>query len=459
MFTRVLIAIDDATSRAETARNLACWGYEAVAAADGMEAWKLLQESNAPQIALLDADLEGLDAFELCRRVRDLSGDDSFVLVLASPRAKSQGLEALEAGADGVVEKPIHARELRMRLTAGLRGRRRAASESPRSLIPLAREPSDDALVGRIVARKYRLERVIGRGGMGTVWEATHVSLGMRVAIKFIKGDYARQAIARARFELEAKTAAKLRTKYAVKVFDCGVTSGGVPYLVMEYLEGPSLLQHVLDHGPMTFEETVRLVAQAAHALGEAHSLGIIHRDVKPDNILIVTDPDAVGPSAPMVAKLIDFGVAKTLPTSELRGASEPAMPTGTGVVVGTPNFMAPEQLRGVTPPNVAADLWALATCAFTAITGRIPFEGSTLSEVLYKVCQSASPVPSASNEGVPAGVRCLGSRALARRIPRSAFAPRVSSRPRSRAPIRTMRTPASTSRRPSRPSSRRRRG
>jgi serine/threonine protein kinase len=404
MLKRVLIAMDDAAAREETKRSLSCWGYEAITAADGLEAWKVLQGENAPRIALLDADLAGLDAFELCRRARDLSGDDTFLLVLAAPNEKSEHLEALEAGADGVVDKPVHPRELRMRLAAGMRGRRVAVSDSPASNALASRDPSDETLAGRIVARKYQLERIVGRGGMGTVWQGKHLSLGMRVAIKFIKGDYARHSVARARFELEARAAASLRTKYAVKVFDCGVTTGGVPYLVMEYLEGQSLLHHVLENGPLSFEETVTLVTQAAQALGEAHSLGIIHRDVKPDNVLLVKDPDGVGPNCPLVAKLIDFGVVKMLPQSEADSDddSPPAMPTGMGVVVGTPNFMAPEQLRGGVQPDAAADLWALAACAFTAITGRIPFEGSTLSEVLYRVCESQPPVPSARNSDVP---------------------------------------------------------
>jgi serine/threonine-protein kinase len=405
MLKRVLLAINDADCREETRRSLTSWGYEVVTAGTGMEAWKVMQGPNAPRIALLDADLVGLSAFELCRRARDLRGDNGFLLILSASKESGRNydaIEALEAGADGVVEKPIHPRELRMRLAAGLRGRRLVTSDAPMSVAPpLSIRPTDEALAGRIVARKYRLERIIGKGGMGTVWQATHLSLGLRVAIKFIKGDFARQSVAKARFELEAKAAASLRTNYAVKVFDCGITTGGVPYLVMEHLEGSSLLQHVETHGPLSFAETVTLVAQAAQALGEAHSRGIIHRDVKPDNILLCKDPDRSA-HAPLVAKLIDFGVAKVLPGNERESVGPSAMATGMGVVVGTPNFMAPEQLLGGGQPDIAADLWALAACAFTAITGRIPFEGSTISEVVYKVCQSRPPVPSSLDRGVP---------------------------------------------------------
>jgi serine/threonine protein kinase len=399
---RVLVAISDATSRADVVRDLTEWGYEPVSAGTGREAWKILRGPSAPRIALLDTELTELDGFELCRRARDLRGDDGFLLMIAPNGDRAANLESLEAGADGVVDSPIHPRELRMRLSAGLRGRRLVTSEAPAPAALLTtRDPSDEAAAGAVVARKYQLGRIIGRGGMGTVWRGTHLSLRMPVAIKFIKGAQAQNPIAKARFELEAKATARLRTKYAVKVFDCGTTAAGVPYLVMEYLEGPSLLKYVHDLGPLSFARTVTLVAQAAQALGEAHAHGIIHRDVKPDNVLLVSDPDS-GAAAPLVAKLIDFGVAKVLAESNGDESDEHAMmPTGAGLVVGTPNFMAPEQLRGVTPPNIAGDLWALAACAFTAITGRIPFEGSTLVEVIDRVCAQPPPVPSEKNPDV----------------------------------------------------------
>ena len=401
MQSRVLVVAQNLHDGEEVAFNLCAFGYEASVVATDTAAWSALQGPDAPRVVLLDAALGGIGSLELLRRLRDLRGDDPFVLVMTSPKSEIDHIDALEAGADGAVAWPLDLRDLRARLVAGLRGRRVALSDAPAPSSPLsARDPSDESLAGRVVARKYHIARLIGKGGMGTVWQGTHLSLGMRVAIKFIKGDYARQSVALARFELEAKAAARLRTKYAVKVFDYGVTSGGLSYLVMEYLEGSSLLERVQSKGPLSFADTVTLVAQAAHALEEAHGLGIIHRDVKPDNLLLVADPDAEKGAGGLVAKLIDFGVVKMLAR---QGSVPPAtMATAAGLVVGTPNFMPPEQLERANEPNIAADLWALATCAFTAITGRIPFEGGTMGEVLRAVCQSPVPVPSKVNGNVP---------------------------------------------------------
>ncbi|HEY2515526.1 MAG TPA: protein kinase, partial [Polyangiaceae bacterium] len=394
---RALIVDHDRASRENLAKNLGCWGYQVVVAADGDEAWEILEEAGAPKIVLVDSAVPGVSALELCRRVRDVRGDDGFVFILGRSEGSSE-LEAFEAGADGVIPKPVHLRALRMRLTAGLRGRRLAVSDAPKGHV--IEEPVDQPLSGRVLAGKYSVDRLIGRGGMGTVWQGTHVGLGVKVAIKFIKAEYARLPAARARFELEARAAARLRTKYAVKVFDCGVTDDGLPYMVMEFLEGLSLLEYVDQNGPLTFSETVTLVTQVAHALSQLHESGTIHRDVKPDNIVIVDDPDATQEKRRRIAKVIDFGVAKVLAQEE--GGGPLACGTQRGTFVGTPNYMSPEQLSGTSGPDIGADLWALAACAFTAMTGRIPFEGGTLGTVIRKVCAEPLPIPSQIRFGVP---------------------------------------------------------
>ncbi|HEX7604729.1 MAG TPA: serine/threonine-protein kinase, partial [Polyangiaceae bacterium] len=143
------------------------------------------------------------------------------------------------------------------------------------------------ALEGTLVAGKYRVLRLVGSGGMGTVWEGVHESLGTRVAVKFIKPQHAFATDARKRFEIEARAAAKLQSKHAVQVFDYGVLDTGIPYIVMEYLEGESLSDALIRRGSLPATEVAKLIGQAARALAKAHNSGIVHRDLKPDNIFL----------------------------------------------------------------------------------------------------------------------------------------------------------------------------
>jgi eukaryotic-like serine/threonine-protein kinase len=259
-------------------------------------------------------------------------------------------------------------------------------------------------LKGKVVGDKYRVDRLIGSGGMGTVWEGVHSALGQKVAIKFIKPAYASHADARKRFEIEARAAAKLKTKHAVQVYDFGLTDDGIPYIVMEYLEGRSLSELLMDEGPLPGREVGLIISQAARALAKAHAAGIVHRDLKPDNIFLAANAEDVGDLGYSV-KLVDFGIAKIVQEPVDQSASY-AMggPTQEGAVVGTPNFMSPEQLTVGGAPGPLTDIWSLGACAFTAMTARIPFEGDVLGDIVLKVCVSPLPVPSSYNPKAPSG-------------------------------------------------------
>jgi serine/threonine-protein kinase len=272
------------------------------------------------------------------------------------------------------------------------------------------------ALEGRIIADKYRVLQLIGTGGMGTVWEGVHNTLGTRVAIKFIKPQFAEQPEARARFEIEARAAAKLKTKHAVHVYDYGVMPEGLPYIVMEFLEGESLSDAIIERGPLKATEVGQIIGQAARALAKAHSAGIVHRDLKPDNIFLArTDEPIEG--LPYVVKLVDFGIAKMFEEMPQPGASPRPMggPTREGTVIGTPNFMAPEQLAVGGAPGPLTDLWSLGACTFAAMTGRLPFEGDVLGDIVLKVCAAPIPAPSKVNPNVPPGFDAWFARACSR--------------------------------------------
>src|SRR5215471_4575891 len=258
--------------------------------------------------------------------------------------------------------------------------------------------PLPDAdMVGTLVAGKYRVERLVGLGAMGSVWAARHVSLGHAVAIKFIHPELANSPTALRRFETEAKAAAKLKSRHVVQVYDHGITDRQ-PYIVMEYLEGRSLERVIREEGALPPDDVIALIGEACVALEVAHAAGVIHRDLKPDNIMLANDAE----SKPRgyIIKLVDFGIAKLLTDAEGSGAGT----TRAGVVVGTPFYMSPEALTSSAPVGPQSDVWSLGACAFAAMVGKTPFEGDAIGDVVLKVCAAPLPVPSTMRPDVPAG-------------------------------------------------------
>src|SRR5579859_5461013 len=249
--------------------------------------------------------------------------------------------------------------------------------------------------VSGLVAGKYEVMRLIGRGGMGSVWEGRHNSLGTRVAIKFIDPEYVESQEACARFVTEARAAATIQSKHAIQIFDHGVTDDGRPYIVMELLQGEPLDKRIDRLGRISLPETARILAQVCRALQRAHDAGIIHRDLKPENIFLVRSPD----DDEEIAKVLDFGIAKFKAPPDQQGVSSS---TKTGAVLGTPYYMAPEQARGLRSIDYRADLWSLGIIAYKCVTGVLPFEGESVGDLLVKICTAPPPVPSHVLHGLP---------------------------------------------------------
>lgn len=251
-------------------------------------------------------------------------------------------------------------------------------------------------LTGTVVAGKYRVEQLLGQGGMGSVWAGRHVTLGQLVAIKFVHPKLVGSAEARRRFDNEAKAAARIKSRHAVAVHDHGVSETGQPYIVMEHLEGESLEHAIRRRGKLPFAEVVQIVAQSARALSAAHDAHIVHRDLKPDNIFLAKDSD--GTKLGYSVKLVDFGIAKLVQDEAETGASA----TQAGMVLGTPHYMSPEALTATSPVSAASDIWSLGACAFAAACGRVPFEGDAIGDVVLKVCAAPLPVPSKLEPALP---------------------------------------------------------
>ncbi len=259
-----------------------------------------------------------------------------------------------------------------------------------------------------LVGGKYEILRLIGRGGMGSVWEGKHTSLGTRVAIKFIDPEYAESQEACARFVTEARAAATIQSKYAIQIFDHGVTEGGRPYIVMELLLGEPLDKRLERLGRLTLPETARIIGHVSRALQRAHDAGIIHRDLKPENIFLVRSPD----DDDEIAKVLDFGIAKIKAPPGEEGLSSS---TKTGAVLGTPYYMSPEQARGLRNIDHRSDLWSLGVIAHKCVTGLLPFEGVSVGDLLVKICTAPLPTPSVTVPGLPATFDAWFARALER--------------------------------------------
>jgi eukaryotic-like serine/threonine-protein kinase len=267
-------------------------------------------------------------------------------------------------------------------------------------------------LSGTVVAGKYRVERLLGKGGMGSVWAGRHVTLGQLVAIKFVHPKLAGSAEARRRFDNEAKAAARIKSRHAVSVYDHGVTEAGQPYIVMEYLEGEALERAIRNRGKLPFSEVVQIVAQSARALSAAHEAQVVHRDLKPDNIFLAKDSEAT--KLGYSVKLVDFGIAKVVQDEAETGASS----TQAGMVLGTPHYMSPEALTATAPVSAASDIWSLGACAFAAACGRVPFEGDAIGDVVLKVCASPLPVPSKVEPTLPKAFDDWFAKCCSRKIP-----------------------------------------
>ena len=252
---------------------------------------------------------------------------------------------------------------------------------------------------GAVIAGKFRLERLVGRGGMGSVWRGRHLRLDMPVAIKFMEATAAGAPDARLRFEREAKAAAQIRSPHVVQVLDHGVDEDA-PYIVMELLEGEDLGVRLRRVGRMSPEGFEPLLAQAVKGLRRAHEGGIVHRDLKPGNIFLARS------HGEEVVKLLDFGVAK------LRWGALGNV-TQTGMLLGSPSYMSPEQARGHQTVDHRSDLWALGVIIFRALTGVKPFVADSVAELIIKLCMEPPPVASQVMPGLPPALDAFFTRAF----------------------------------------------
>ncbi len=295
-------------------------------------------------------------------------------------------------------------------------------------------QPESDAITsgirpGCVVAGKYRVEKILGSGGMGIVVAARHLTLGENVALKLLRDESLASATGAARLMREARALARLKSAHVARIFDAGEHEG-TPFLVLELLEGKDLQRLTRESKDKPTAVLVDYIAQACEGVAEAHALGIIHRDLKPQNLFIVRERRGHG-----LVKVLDFGIARTT------DASDPML-TQTSELVGTPHYMAPEQLRGGAEIDARADVWALGACLYAVLAGRPPFQGTGLIEIGARILRDDPQALHHVRPDVPRGLSDVVAKCLAK-VPDERFSS-VEALAEALAPFRVTSSPAS---------------
>ncbi|HEV8244187.1 MAG TPA: serine/threonine-protein kinase [Polyangiaceae bacterium] len=278
----------------------------------------------------------------------------------------------------------------------------------PRDATPLEDAPEgEDPLIGQVLDNTYEITRVLGEGGMGRVYEARHARLHKkRFAMKLLHGDLTRQPDVVTRFQREAEASSAIGHPNVVDVYDVNVTAEGQPYIVAELLQGEQFGDYLDRVGRLPVADAVRIVRQICQALGAAHAQGIVHRDVKPENVFLTGN---IAQMSTAHVKVLDFGISK------VQGGDGENL-TKTGMVMGTPDYMAPEQAKG-DKVDARADIYAVGAILYRALTGHKPFEGLDPMATLTAVIVHEPKRPSAIERSIPLTLELVIQRAMAKRL------------------------------------------
>jgi eukaryotic-like serine/threonine-protein kinase len=270
---------------------------------------------------------------------------------------------------------------------------------------------ADDALLGTTLADKYRIEERLSDGGMGTVYRGTHILMDKTVAVKVLHPTLAADEKIVARFSREARAASRISHPHALSVTDFGESDNGIVFLVMEYLQGSTLKDVIRQDGPLPLSRAVEIMRQVSSALDAAHAQGVVHRDLKSDNIMLV-DLD----SHSDWAKVLDFGIAKI---QEPLG-QDPAL-TAPNLIIGTPQYMSPEQCSQSQDIDHRTDIYSLGVILFEMLSGHVPFSGESPTAIMMKHLQEAPPSILDERKDLPEAVNMVISKAMAK-VPSSRF-------------------------------------
>ena len=398
-----LLLVDDNEAGLDMlARRLRKKGFRILTVTSGAEALLLLT-AQPVDLVVLDLSMPEMDGIEVLQRLRRDQTYAALPVIMATAESDVREMEsAFEHGADDYVLKPVDLEALVARIRALLRRRQVRGADPAQSspmLMPVmlprpsqTTEPPSTASpvlprgyvgVGAVLGGCYRLDDIIGSGGFGAVYRAQHLERNVPVAVKVLHAHLVSSQPVLRRFQIEGLSAYRVKHKNAVAVLDSGTTDGGIPYLVMELLEGVTLDAELSRRGVLPFARCATIIAQVCDVLMKAHASGIIHRDIKPANIHLSAVRDENGGE---VVKVLDFGLAKLL---EGQGAYVSAGEN----LVGTPQFMAPERLVGK-PADGRADVYSVGAMLYLMLTGTLPFRRNTEESLISQAIKQINTPP-----------------------------------------------------------------
>jgi CheY-like chemotaxis protein len=394
-----LLVVDDGDeNRDMLSRRLGRRGYKVLAAEGGERALEIVDVESV-DLVLLDIMMPGMDGIEVLRRLRERWDQSELPVIMQTARSESQDMvDALDLGANDYVTKPLDFAVVLARVQSQLRARKQAAAAARKSAEPTA----GDLGPGAVIAGKYRLEELIGEGTFGAVYRGTHLELGVEVAVKVLQKSVTATQESVERFRREGVSAYRVRHPNAVAVSDFGVTEGGVAYLVMELLEGVSLADEVAERGALSPHRANQILQPICSVLAEAHAAGIVHRDIKAENVFLHRTPRGE------VVKVLDFGISKLAGDNLARGNL-----TADGFVLGTPAYMAPERLLDE-PYDGRSDVYSVGILLFFMLTGELPFvaESGDPVSLIMKQLRERLPTMRSLNPDVPESLERVVARA-----------------------------------------------
>jgi serine/threonine protein kinase/CheY-like chemotaxis protein len=397
----LLVVDDQEDNRDLLTRRLQRQGYRVLTAANGPAALQTVAGEGV-DLVLLDIMMPGMNGVEVLRFLRKEHTAVDLPVIMVTAKVDSEDVvESLEEGANDYVTKPIDFPIILARVQAHLRTSR--AARAKRAPAPPASAPEKPREIGpgSVLMDKYRIDSVIGTGNFGTVYRARHLHLDTGVAVKVLQRGMAGDADALARFQREGISACRIRHPNAVLVMDFGVWEG-VTFLVMELLNGHSLEEELALAGRLTLERAIEIALPICSVLAESHRAGIIHRDIKPANVFLHRAPQGE------IVKVLDFGIAKL---------TDDTTQTMTGLVLGTPAYMAPERFQGA-PYDGSSDVYSVGTMLYQMLSGRLPYvprKPDPMELAAMKISTEAQPLREVNPE-IPSEIERIVMRTIRRR-------------------------------------------